>query len=120
MGCEPILLGCKVFSATIIVVSALLAAMLLGHRFIPNRWYNLGSLIETFLPWFGLAIPVLVVLAAIRRKPLAIIVALLPALVWIKLYAGLLPDKAEGPGSSGCWPTTSTPTTSRSRPPPGP
>lgn len=90
--------GAKVFSATIIVVSALLAAMMLGHRFIPNRWYNLGSLIETFLPWFGLAIPVLVVLAAIRRKPIAIIVALLPALVWIKLYGGLLPDKSEGPG----------------------
>ena len=90
--------GARIFNAVIIVLSALLAAMLLGHRFIPNRWYNIGSLIETFLPWFGLAIPVLVILAAVRRKPIAIIAALLPALVWTKLYAGLLPDKSVGPG----------------------
>lgn len=78
--------------------SLALAAMLLAHRFIPNRWYNLGSLIETFLPWFGLLIPPLIILAAIRRRPLAILIALLPGLVWLKLYAGLLPDKTDGPG----------------------
>ncbi len=72
--------------------------MLLAHRFIPNRWLNLGSLIETFLPWFGLLIPPLVILAAVRRRPLAILIALLPGLVWLKLYAGLLPDKADGDG----------------------
>jgi vancomycin resistance protein VanJ len=87
-----------VFSAIVIASSLILAAMLLAHRFIPNRWYNLGSLIETFLPWFGLLIPPLIVLAAVRRKPLAILVALLPGLVWLKLYAGLLPDKADGEG----------------------
>ncbi|WP_232805776.1 endonuclease/exonuclease/phosphatase family protein [Glycomyces xiaoerkulensis] len=73
--------------------------MMLLHRFIPNRWYNLGSLIETFLPWFGLFIPPLIVLAALRRRPLAIVVALLPALVWLKLYAGVFPDKTDGSGS---------------------
>ncbi|HEU5129875.1 MAG TPA: endonuclease/exonuclease/phosphatase family protein [Glycomyces sp.] len=82
----------------IIAFALLLALMLLAHRFIPNRWYNLGSLIETFLPWFGLLIPPLIVLAAVRRSPLAVVVALLPGLVWLKLYGGLLPDKAEGPG----------------------
>ncbi|GAB3656917.1 endonuclease/exonuclease/phosphatase family protein [Glycomyces tarimensis] len=88
----------KLFSATIIVFSLLLAALMLAHRFIPNRWYNLGSLIETFLPWFGLLIPPLLILAAVRRKPLVIVVALLPGLVWLKLYAGAIPDKSEGPG----------------------
>nr|WP_277605913.1 endonuclease/exonuclease/phosphatase family protein [Glycomyces sp. L485] len=73
--------------------------MLLAHRFIPNRWYNLGSLIETFLPWFGLLIPPLVILAAIRRKPLAIVIALLPALVWLKLFGGIFSDKSDGPGT---------------------
>ncbi|WP_030161049.1 endonuclease/exonuclease/phosphatase family protein [Glycomyces sp. NRRL B-16210] len=90
--------GAKVFSGAVIGASLLLSAILLLHRFIPNRWFNLGSLIETFLPWFGLAVPVLVVLAAIRRRPVAIVCALLPALVWLQLYAGLIPDKHEGEG----------------------
>ncbi|WP_240037603.1 endonuclease/exonuclease/phosphatase family protein [Glycomyces paridis] len=90
--------GAKVFNGVVIGASLLLAAILLLHRFIPNRWFNLGSLIETFLPWFGLAVPVLLVLAAIRRRPLAIVCALLPALVWLQMYAGLFPDKHEGPG----------------------
>jgi vancomycin resistance protein VanJ len=91
-------MGAKVFSGIVIACSLLLAALLLLHRFIPNRWYNLGSLIETFLPWFGLAVPVLVVLAAIRRRPVAIVCALLPALVWLQMYAGLIPDKHESEG----------------------
>ncbi|GAB3234693.1 teicoplanin resistance protein VanJ [Glycomyces halotolerans] len=88
-----------VFSVALVVFSLALSAMMLGHRFIPNRWFNFGSLIETFLPWFGLLIPPLALLAALRRRPLLIVVALLPALVWLKLYAGLIPDKSEGPGS---------------------
>ncbi|MEV3937397.1 endonuclease/exonuclease/phosphatase family protein [Glycomyces sp. NPDC049804] len=88
----------KLFSGTLIVLSLLLAAILLLHRFIPNRWFNLGSLIETFLPWFGLAVPVFVVLAAIRRRPLAIVCALLPGLVWFQMYAALIPDKHVGGG----------------------
>lgn len=90
--------GGKIFSGAVIAVSLLLAAILLLHRFIPNTWFNLGSLIETFLPWFGLAVPPLVLLAAIRRRPLAIACALLPALVWFQMYAGLLPDKHVGEG----------------------
>jgi vancomycin resistance protein VanJ len=90
--------GAKVFSAAVIVLSLLLTAILLLHRFIPNRWFNLGSLIETFLPWFGLAVPVLVLLAAIRRRPVAIVCSLLPGLVWFQMYAALIPDKHVGDG----------------------
>lgn len=90
--------GGKIFSGAVIAVSLLLAAILLLHRFIPNTWFNLGSLIETFLPWFGLAVPPLVLFAAIRRRPLAIICALLPGLVWFQMYGALLPDKHVGEG----------------------
>ncbi|WP_232014189.1 endonuclease/exonuclease/phosphatase family protein [Glycomyces terrestris] len=90
--------GAKIFSGVVIAASLLLAGVLLFHRFIPNRWYNLGSLIETFLPWFGIGVPVLVVLAAIRRRPLAIVCSLLPALVWFQMYAALIPDKHQGAG----------------------
>jgi vancomycin resistance protein VanJ len=90
--------GGKIFSGALITASLLLAAILLLHRFIPNTWFNAGSLIETFLPWFGLAVPPLVVLAAIRRRALAIVSALLPGLVWFQMYAPLLPDKQVGDG----------------------
>ncbi|PRY59155.1 MULTISPECIES: endonuclease/exonuclease/phosphatase family protein [Glycomyces] len=88
----------KIYSGIVIFLSLLLAAILLLHRFIPNNWYNLGSLIETFLPWFGLGVPVLIVLAAVRRRPLAIVCAILPALVWFQMYAALIPDKHDGDG----------------------
>lgn len=90
--------GTKIFSAIIIACSLLLAAVLGLHRFIPNRWYNLGSLIETFLPWFGLLILPLLILAAVRRRPVAIAATLVPAIVWFSDFAGLIPDKEIGDG----------------------
>ncbi|NUP44317.1 MAG: hypothetical protein HOY76_46665, partial [Streptomyces sp.] len=48
-----------------IVVAALaviLALVMLLHARIPNRIGNLGSLTETFLPWLGLLVPVLLLL----------------------------------------------------------
>ncbi|MFG2358556.1 endonuclease/exonuclease/phosphatase family protein [Streptomyces sp. NPDC048521] len=76
----------------------LLALVMLVHSRIPNRVGNLGSLTETFLPWLGVAIPVLMVLALIRKSATALITLLLPAIVWLNLFGGLLTDKS---GSGG-------------------
>ena len=46
---------------------------MLLHSRIPNRIGNLGSLTETFLPWLGLLVPVLLVLALVRRSATALI-----------------------------------------------
>ncbi|MBL1104608.1 endonuclease/exonuclease/phosphatase family protein [Streptomyces sp. 5-8] len=80
------------------VLALLLALVMLVHAHIPNRVGNLGSLTETFLPWLGLAIPVLLVLGLIRRSATALIAVLLPATVWLNLFGGLLTDKS---GSGG-------------------
>src|SRR5882757_1162501 len=40
-------------------LALLLALAMLLHAEIPDRRWNLGSLAETFLPWLGLPIPVL-------------------------------------------------------------
>ena len=48
---------------------------MLLHSAIPNR-RNLGSLIETVLPWLGLLVPVVAVL--------------LPAAAWLHLFGGLV------------------------------
>ncbi|WP_333777545.1 endonuclease/exonuclease/phosphatase family protein [Streptomyces sp. IBSBF 3136] len=75
------------------VLALLLALVMLVHSHIPNRVGNLGSLSETFLPWLGLAIPVLLVLGVLRRSATALIAVLLPGIVWLNLFGGLLTDK---------------------------
>ncbi|OKI78078.1 hypothetical protein AMK12_19005 [Streptomyces sp. TSRI0395] len=79
-------------------VALLLGLFLLLHASIPNRVGNLGSLVETFLPWFGLAIPVLLAGALLRRSVLAVVALLLPAVVWLNLFGGLLTDKSHPGG----------------------
>ncbi|WP_420903386.1 endonuclease/exonuclease/phosphatase family protein [Streptomyces boncukensis] len=73
----------------------LLALVFMLHSKIPNSIGNLGSLWETFLPWGGLLIVVLLALAALRRSATALVALLLPILVWVNLFGGLLTDKAK-------------------------
>ncbi|MEV5506901.1 endonuclease/exonuclease/phosphatase family protein [Streptomyces orinoci] len=79
-------------------LALLLGLLMLMHAEIPNRVGNLGSLTETFLPWLGLFIPVLLALAVLRRSASALIALLLPALVWINLFGGLLAPKSHSGG----------------------
>ncbi|WP_406329373.1 endonuclease/exonuclease/phosphatase family protein [Streptomyces sp. NBC_00203] len=79
-------------------LAVILALVMLLHAQIPNTIGNLGSLTETFLPWLGLIIPVLLILAFVRKSATALIAVLLPAIVWLNLFGGLLTDKT---GSGG-------------------
>ncbi|MGV9915083.1 endonuclease/exonuclease/phosphatase family protein [Streptomyces tendae] len=83
-------------------VAALLAPaatpVMLVHDHIPDRIGHLGSLVETFLPWTGLVVPLLLVCAAIRRSATAAAAVLLPAVVWGTLYGTTLADKRAGGG----------------------
>jgi vancomycin resistance protein VanJ len=54
--------------------------------------------VETLLPWFGLFIPVLLAGALWRRSASAVAALLLPVMVWLNLFGGLLSDKSH-PGS---------------------
>ncbi|MFD8428261.1 endonuclease/exonuclease/phosphatase family protein [Streptomyces coelicoflavus] len=79
------------------------AALLLGlvmllHAYVPNRYGTVGSLVETFLPWFGLFVPVLAVAALWRRSPAALTALVLPVAVWLSLFGGLLADKSHPGG----------------------
>ncbi|WP_405781275.1 endonuclease/exonuclease/phosphatase family protein [Streptomyces sp. NBC_00859] len=76
-------------------VAVLLTLTMLFHAQIPNDIGNLGSLTETFLPWLGIVlIPVLLVLALLRRSATALVVLLLPVIVWFNVFGGLLTDKS--------------------------
>ncbi|MFC0866190.1 endonuclease/exonuclease/phosphatase family protein [Sphaerimonospora cavernae] len=80
------------------VLALLVGLLMLLHAKIPNRIGNLGSLVETFLPWFGLFIPVLSAGALRRRSASAVVALLLPVMVWLNLFGGLLGDKSRPGG----------------------
>ncbi|MDV9174564.1 endonuclease/exonuclease/phosphatase family protein [Streptomyces sp. W16] len=75
-----------------------LGLLMLLHARIPNRIGGLGSLVETFLPWFGLFVPVLLARALWRRSAAATVALVLPVVVWFNLFGGLLGDKSHGAG----------------------
>src|SRR5262245_26329616 len=75
-----------------------LTAMMLLHGLVPNGVRNLGSLLETFLPWLGLPIPVLATLAVVRRSAPAGIAVLLCGALWVAMFGEIvLPAKGGGP-----------------------
>lgn len=83
----------------IVAASAvLLALFLLLHTHLPNSVGHLGSLVDTFLPWCGVFVPVLLAAALWRRSACALAALLLPALVWLNLYGGLLADRSRAGG----------------------
>lgn len=69
----------------------IVAALLVFHRALPY-----GSLLETFLPWLGLTIPLLLVRAWFR-SPRALLTALLPLLVWLAVFGERLLPAPGGP-----------------------
>ncbi|MET7602646.1 endonuclease/exonuclease/phosphatase family protein [Streptomyces avermitilis] len=78
--------------------AVVLALVMVLHAQIPNTIGNLGSLVETFLPWLGVFVPLLLALGFVRRSATAVIAVLLPTIVWLNLFGGLLTDRA---GSGG-------------------
>lgn len=80
------------------VLAVLIALLMILHARIPNRIGNLGSLGETFLPWFAVFLPVILVIGVVRRSATALIALLLPTVVWLDLFGGLVSDKSGGGG----------------------
>ncbi|MFI1093713.1 endonuclease/exonuclease/phosphatase family protein [Streptomyces sp. NPDC020917] len=79
-------------------LAVLLGLLMALHARIPNGFGNPGSLVETFLPWFGLFVPVLLAAALWRRSASALVAVLLPLVVWLGLFGGLLVDKSQSGG----------------------
>ncbi|MFI9560228.1 endonuclease/exonuclease/phosphatase family protein [Nonomuraea endophytica] len=72
-------------------VAVLVAGLLAFPGVVPNAVGHLGSLVETFLPWIGLAVPVLMLLAVLRRSVVALVSLVLPATVWGVVFADRMP-----------------------------
>ncbi|MDI1466383.1 endonuclease/exonuclease/phosphatase family protein [Catellatospora sp. KI3] len=83
-------------AALVGAAAVLLALFLAGHRFVPN-WHGVGSILDTVAPVFGLAIPVLVVLALLARSWRALLVVALPAVIWAAMFGRALLPPPGGP-----------------------
>lgn len=79
------------------VLAVWVMALLKFHAQVPNIG-NLASLIETFLPWLGLAVVPLAPIAILRRAPLAIAAVTALAVLWVSLFATTLWPKSTSGG----------------------
>jgi vancomycin resistance protein VanJ len=79
----------------IMVLSALTALFLIGHRFLPNSM-GLVSLLESWLPWLAIPIAVLLLGAAAVRTPRALIASVVAAAVWLAGYGPALLPRGSG------------------------
>ena len=72
----------------VIAASVVVGLAIIGHRLIPDV-RGIGSLIDTASPWFGLAIPILVVGALLTRSRVAAVAVLVPVLAWAIAFGGV-------------------------------
>ncbi|MCB5170029.1 endonuclease/exonuclease/phosphatase family protein [Streptomyces bambusae] len=80
-------------------VAGALSLVMIFHAQLPNTVGNLGSLIETFLPWLGLFVPVLLVAGLLRRSATALVAVAVLTAVWLNFFGGLVTDKSGGGGN---------------------
>ncbi|MFE2040247.1 endonuclease/exonuclease/phosphatase family protein [Streptomyces sp. NPDC059477] len=80
------------------VPAVLVAGLVAFPRAVPDAVGRLGSLLESFLPWLGLVVVVLLVAAVLRRSGVALLALLLPVAAWTHQFGGLLlPAGEPGP-----------------------
>ncbi|MGW9303997.1 endonuclease/exonuclease/phosphatase family protein [Streptomyces cyaneofuscatus] len=60
------------------------------HGVIPNTPGRVGSLVESFLPWCGVVVVLLFVVALVRRSGVGLVALLVPVGVWVHSFGGLL------------------------------
>jgi len=81
----------------LIALAAVLSGLvMLGAAWPPLGLGALGSLLQSFLPWLGLSVPLLMVLAAVRRSPVAAAAVLVPAVAWSCAFGGLFLGRDSG------------------------
>ncbi|MFE6700743.1 endonuclease/exonuclease/phosphatase family protein [Streptomyces sp. NPDC057718] len=79
--------------------AVVVGGVLAFHRGVPNWPGRMGSLLESFLPWGGVLVVVLLIVALVRRSAIALVALLLPVGVWVDTFGGLLlPGEASGGG----------------------
>ncbi|MFD5199132.1 endonuclease/exonuclease/phosphatase family protein [Streptomyces sp. NPDC058375] len=85
----------RVLAGCAVVVGGVLAF----HLGVPNWPVRVGSLLESFLPWVGVVVVALLIVALVRRSAVALVALLLPVGMWVDTFSGLLlPGEESGGG----------------------
>ncbi|MGW6585096.1 endonuclease/exonuclease/phosphatase family protein [Streptomyces globisporus] len=79
-------------------VAVVVGGVLGFHHLVPNWPGRMGSLLESFLPWGGVLVVVLLVVALVRRSAVALVALLLPVGLWVDTFGGLLLPREESGG----------------------
>jgi vancomycin resistance protein VanJ len=80
---------CRVLKRVVVVLSFFVAVVLAGHRYVPALG-GFTTVLESLLPWVGLAVPVLLLGALLARSTAAAGSVLAPALVWGLMFGPAL------------------------------
>lgn len=81
--------------ASVIVLAVALTMILAGHRLLPD-FGGVTPVVESVLPWLGLAIPALLAAALVRRSRSATVMSLIPAVVWASMFGPAVLRTAPG------------------------
>ncbi|MEU1720951.1 endonuclease/exonuclease/phosphatase family protein [Actinomadura sp. ATCC 39365] len=76
-------------SRVVVIASAVVALALAGHSLIPALG-GFTPVLESLLPWMGVAVPLLLLLALLARSRAAALAALAPGLVWAAMFGSTL------------------------------
>ncbi|GGF38934.1 endonuclease/exonuclease/phosphatase family protein [Subtercola lobariae] len=88
------------FVALTIAFSLILTGLILFHTAVPDIG-GIGLLLDTAIPWFGLLVVPLFVMALLSRRRRTALIVLLPALVWgVVIGPGLVPLNWSAPAAS--------------------
>jgi vancomycin resistance protein VanJ len=73
----------------VVIVSALVTLALAGHRLVPVLG-GFTPVLESLLPWLGVMVPLLLIIALVARSAVAAVAALVPGLVWAVMFGSTL------------------------------
>lgn len=91
----PVRRGVRVRDVVVVLAALLVAAVLAGHRLLPDR-RGVGTVLDSFLPWFGLGVLPVALLAFAFRSRAGVVAVLVPALVWVGMFGGWWLPKGGG------------------------
>lgn len=81
--------GARRWAIGLVACAVGVTGLLVLHSAVPNRVGRLGSALETFLPWLGMAVPLLGGLALLKRSAAGLLACLAPTAAWFWLFGGL-------------------------------
>ena len=82
---EPSVRRRGLLSLSVVLGSLVVTALLVFHAQVPDVG-GIGLILDTGLPWVGLAIPVLALIALAARRGRPVVATLLPAVVWVAMF----------------------------------